>query len=196
MNENKRKIMIIGVGGIGSYLAPLLKKVGIYSMYLADPDIVEDKNLLYQNFSKATVGQKKVDSLSGISVGHVRSPYNILTDAQIKGSKSDLVVCCADNLDIRRLLYRQGFQDDAKVKWLDLRAQGRNGALISYLTDPKFSDMFLQGPDGSFSCQGDQEKITPETVHFTHVAVAGMAAQWIQRWFNGEEVKDKMVINI
>ena len=87
-------------------------------MYLADPDIVEDKNLLYQNFSKATVGQKKVDSLSGISVGHVRSPYNILTDAQIKGSKSDLVVCCADNLDIRRLLYRQGFQDDVKVKWL------------------------------------------------------------------------------
>ena len=66
----------------------LLKKVGIYSMYLADPDIVEDKNLLYQNFSKATVGQKKVDSLSGISVGHIRSPYNILTDAQIKGSKS------------------------------------------------------------------------------------------------------------
>tara|TARA_R100000781_G_scaffold114698_1_gene86220 strand:+ start:165 stop:749 length:585 start_codon:yes stop_codon:yes gene_type:complete len=194
MDKNKRNVMIIGVGGIGSYLAPLLKRVGTYSMFLADPDIVEEKNLLYQNFDKVNVGEKKVDSL--FMHGHVRSEYRIRTDACLRKDKMDLIICCADNLDIRRLLYRQGFQDDAKVKWLDLRAQGRNGALISYLTDPKFSDMFLQGPEGSFSCQGEQDEITPESVHFTHVAVAGMAAQWIQRWFNGEEVKDKMVINI
>jgi len=194
MNKDKRNIMIIGVGGIGSYLAPLLKRVGVYSMFLADPDIVEEKNLLYQNFHKITVGEKKVNSLH--MNGHVRSDYPIRTDVCLRKDKMDLIVCCADNLDIRRLVYRQGFQDDAKVKWLDLRAQGRNGALISYLTDPKFSDMFLQGPEGSFSCQGEQDEITPESVHFTHVAVAGMAAQWIQRWFNGEEVKDKMVINI
>mgnify|MGYP003138758868 FL=1 len=194
MDKNKRNVMIIGVGGIGSYLAPLLKRVGTYSMFLADPDIVEEKNLLYQNFDKVNVGEKKVNSL--FMNGHVRSDYRIRTDACLRKGKMDLIVCCADNLDIRRLLYRQGFQDDAKVKWLDLRAQGRNGALISYLTDPKFSDMFLQGPEGSFSCQGEQDEITPESVHFTHVAVAGMAAQWIQRWFNGEEVKDKMVINI
>ena len=194
MDKNKRNVMIIGVGGIGSYLAPLLKRVGTYSMFLADPDIVEEKNLLYQNFDKVNVGEKKVNSL--FMNGHVRSDYRIRTDACLRKDKMDLIVCCADNLDIRRLVYRQGFQDDAKVKWLDLRAQGRNGALISYLTDPKFSDMFLQGPEGSFSCQGEQDEITPESVHFTHVAVAGMAAQWIQRWFNGEEVKDKMVINI
>jgi len=194
MDKNKRNVMIIGVGGIGSYLAPLLKRVGTYSMFLADPDIVEEKNLLYQNFDKINVGEKKVNSL--FMNGHVRNDYRIRTDACLRKDKMDLIVCCADNLDIRRLLYRQGFQDDAKVKWLDLRAQGRNGALISYLTDPKFSDMFLQGPEGSFSCQGEQEEITPESVHFTHVAVAGLAAQWIQRWFNGEEVKDKMVINI
>lgn len=194
MDKNKRNVMIIGVGGIGSYLAPLLKRVGTYSMFLADPDIVEEKNLLYQNFDKVNVGEKKVNSL--FMNGHVRSDYRIRTDACLRKDKMDLIICCADNLDIRRLLYRQGFQDDAKVKWLDLRAQGRNGALISYLTDPKFSDMFLQGPEGSFSCQGEQDEITPESVHFTHVAVAGMAAQWIQRWFNGEEVKDKMVINI
>ena len=194
MNKDKRNIMIIGVGGIGSYLAPLLKRVGVYSMFLADPDIVEEKNLLYQNFDEINVGEKKVNSL--YMNGHVRSDYPIRTDVCLRKDKMDLIVCCADNLDIRRLVYRQGFQDDAKVKWLDLRAQGRNGALISYLTDPKFSDMFLQGPEGSFSCQGEQDEITPESVHFTHVAVAGMAAQWIQRWFNGEEVKDKMVINI
>ena len=37
--------------------------------------------------------------------------YPILTEKQIKGY--DLVVCCADNLDVRRLLYR------SNVEWLD-----------------------------------------------------------------------------
>jgi len=190
-----RKVLIIGVGGIGSYLFPLLDKTSSYDITVADPDIVENKNISYQNFYVDDVSNHKVTSLKSMN-GYISSRYPILTDKQIMDY--DLVVCCADNLDVRRLLYRQGFQDGAKIKWLDLRAQGRNGALISYLTDPKFSDMFLQGPEGSFSCQGETFNETNDTkqLHFTHVAIAGYGAQWIQRWFNGEEVKDKMVINI
>ena len=33
-------------------------------------------------------------------------------------------------------------------------------------------------------------------IHFTHVAIAGIGAQWVQRWNNGDQIKDKMVINI
>jgi hypothetical protein len=194
-----RKILIIGVGGIGSYLAPLLGATDLYDITIADPDIVERKNLSYQNFDNSwnstNAGKKKVDALY-IKGTYSKIYFPILTDKQINGY--DLVICCADNLDARRLLYRQGFQDDAKLKWLDLRAQGRNGALISYLTDPKFSETFLTGPKGSFSCQGENfnESGKLKTLHFTHVAIAGYGAQWIQRWFNGEEVKDKYIINI
>ena len=45
-----RKIMIIGAGGIGSFLIPLLNKTGLYKMTVFDPDIVEKKNVPYQNF--------------------------------------------------------------------------------------------------------------------------------------------------
>ena len=122
--------------------------------------------------------------------------FPILTKQQITGF--DLIICCADNLDVRKLIYKEGFQDDCKSKWLDLRAQGRNGAIISYLTDPKFCDTFLAGPEGSFSCQGESYNESNDTthIHFTHVAIAGIGAQWVQRWFNGEEVKDKLIINI
>ena len=70
--------------------------------------------------------------------------------------------------------------------------------MISFLTDPKFSDTFLAGPEGSFSCQGEVFNETRDTqhLHFTHITMAGIGAQWIQRWFMGEIVKDKMVINI
>ena len=61
----------------------------------------------------------------------------------------DLVVCCVDNLGVRRTLY------NTSLKWLDLRAQGRNAALVSHKADPKMYDMLLAGDDRSFSCQGD-----------------------------------------
>jgi molybdopterin/thiamine biosynthesis adenylyltransferase len=196
IKEEKRKILIIGVGGIGSYLTPLLHKTGLYDLCISDPDIVEEKNLYYQNFNTSHLGKTKVSCIVENDGIGVRNPYPILTDVQLKGY--DLVVCCADNLDARRLVYRQGFQDGVKTRWLDLRAQGRNGALISYQADPKFSDTFLAGEEGSFSCQGESFNDTTkkQNLHFTHVAIAGIGAQWIQRFFNDEQVKDKMVINI
>ena len=45
-----KKVLIIGAGGIGSFLIPLLDRMGEYAMTVADPDSVEKKNLLYQNF--------------------------------------------------------------------------------------------------------------------------------------------------
>tara|TARA_R100000808_G_scaffold24714_1_gene57815 strand:- start:20725 stop:21309 length:585 start_codon:yes stop_codon:yes gene_type:complete len=193
-----RKVLIIGVGGIGSYLAPVLDKTGLYDITIADPDDLEDKNFLYQNYSKPKFllqeNKKKVAQLDMLKANKVGFP--ILTQQQLMGF--DLIVCCADNLDVRRLVYRQGFQEDCKNKWLDLRAQGRNGALISYLTDVKFSETFLTGPEGSFSCQGENfnETNDPKKLQFTHVAIAGYGAQWIQRWFDGDEVSDKIIINI
>ena len=57
-------------------------------------------------------------------------------------------------------------------------------------------DTMLAGPDGSFSCQGDSWDGSSKGLHFMHIAIAGMAAEWIQRWFNGESVNDFMVVNV
>jgi|TARA_R100000084_G_scaffold25746_1_gene9201 molybdopterin/thiamine biosynthesis adenylyltransferase len=203
----RRKILVIGVGGIGSYLVPLLHKSWCYDIHIADNDSVEVKNLLYQNYKQRDVGNLKVIGIKKLlqSTNHDfdiglaesnTSRYQVLTSKQLEGY--DLVICCADNLAVRKLLYSQGFGDNAKLKWLDLRAQGRNGALISYLTDEKFSETFLNGPEGSFSCQGDgfNTSLNTKDLHFTHVAIAGYGAQWIHRWFNGDDVADKFIINI
>lgn len=184
-----RKVLVIGAGGIGSFLIPLLDKVELYDITVADPDVVETKNLPYQNFGKGHVGQNKasvmMDSYS--NVNHF-SKYPILTEKQMKGF--DLVICCVDNIGLRRTLY------NTKIKWLDLRAQGRNAALVSHKADPKMYDMLLAGKDGSFSCQGDSWDGSNKGVHFMQVAIAGLGAQWIQRWFNDEDVKEYEVLNM
>tara|TARA_Y100000004_G_scaffold187657_1_gene240763 strand:+ start:244 stop:810 length:567 start_codon:yes stop_codon:yes gene_type:complete len=187
----KRKVLVIGAGGIGSFLIPLLDKVGLYDITVADPDKVETKNLPYQNFGSGHVSLNKAVVMKDTYYGSVSnaSQYPILTEKQMQGY--DLVICCVDNLGVRKTLY------NTSVKWLDLRAQGRNAALVSYKADPKMYDMLLAGEERSFSCQGDSWNGSNEGVHFMQVAIAGMGAQWIQRWFqNNDEVKDYMVVNL
>jgi hypothetical protein len=184
-----RKILIIGTGGIGSFLTQYLDKVGLYNITVADPDIVETKNLTYQNFKKGHVGQNKASVMMNEyeSVNHF-SKFPILTIKQMEGY--DLVICCVDNLSVRRTLY------NTSIKWLDLRAQGRNAALVSHRADSNMHDTLLTGEDGSFSCQGDSWDGTNKGVHFMQIVIAGMGAQWIQRYFNKEEVVDFKVVNV
>jgi len=186
----KRKILVIGAGGIGSFLIPLLDKVELYNITVADPDTVETKNLPYQNFNADNVAQNKAlvmkDTYNKSVLRAIK--YPILTEKQMQ--EYDLVICCVDNLSVRRTLY------NTTVKWLDLRAQGRNAALVSHKADPKMYDMLLAGKDGSFSCQGDSWDGSNKGVHFMQVAIAGMGAQWTQRWFNDEQVKEYMVVNL
>ncbi len=185
----KRKVLVIGAGGIGSFLIPLLDKVGLYNITVADPDTVETKNLPYQNFNADNVAQNKAlvmkDNYNKSVLRAIK--YPILTEKQMKGY--DLVICCVDNLGLRRTMY------NTKIKWLDLRAQGRNAALVSHKADIKMYESLLAGKDGSFSCQGDSWDGSNEGVHFMQVAIAGMGAQWIQRYFNDEEVSDFKVVN-
>jgi len=187
----KRKVLVIGAGGIGSFLIPLLDRVELYDITVADPDKVETKNLPYQNFNQGDVGYNKAVRMKnkhGVSVTKI-SEFPILTEKQMQGF--DLVICCVDNLGLRKTLY------NTSIKWLDLRAQGRNAALVSHKADPKMYDTLLAGKDGSFSCQGDSWDGSNKGVHFMQVAIAGLGAQWIQRWFqDNETVQDYLVINM
>ena len=203
-----RKIMIIGAGGIGSYLIHNLNRINqrcrtdkpgvhLYDIQVFDDDKVEKSNLGNQMYSDHCVGELKVDIWSTSCTAH---PFKVLVEDQFVKGKTplyDLVICCADNLDVRRLLYRQGYGDSAKIKWLDLRAQGRNAALISYKVDENLVDALLSGPEGSFSCQGEGWDGSAESMNTMHMAIAGIAAQWVQRWFvNNDDVTDKIILNV
>ena len=173
--SKKNKILVIGAGGIGSYLIEILDRTKCYDITIADPDKYEKKNLTYQLCSGLDVGINKAEAQNmRLGVSHIK--YPILTAKQLWGY--DLVVCCADNLDVRRLLYRE------------------NCAYISYRADRNKHDVLLAGPEGSFSCQGDSWDGSANAQHFSHIIAAGMGAQWIHRYFAGDDVADFKVINV
>lgn len=189
-----KKILIIGAGGIGSHLVQFLSKLQRYSLVVADSDKYDKGQERYQNCKSHQWGINKAKAMSQAFTRVTPIEYDILVDKQLKGY--DLIICCADNLDVRRLVYRQGHGSHSKVKWLDLRAQGRNGLLTSYLQDPSLSEVFLDGPEGSFSCQAEGWDGKTANINMMHIVVAAMGSQWVQKHFNKEEVDGYLTVNL
>jgi len=91
----KAKILILGVGGVGSYALDCLYRSGIHDITIIDYDTYDETNQNRQIGSEA-VGESKIDTLAklypGIQAIHQQmtmvwvesfdfSPYNIIIDA-------------------------------------------------------------------------------------------------------------------
>ena len=59
---NSAKVLIFGLGGVGSYVAEALARAGVGSFALVDNDVVSDTNINRQLIATtSTIGKKKVD---------------------------------------------------------------------------------------------------------------------------------------
>lgn len=101
------KIMIVGVGALGSHLALLLRNLG--DLILVDGDRIEMKNVLAQFHAKPGVGKNKTVALAQMlslfdkkttTFPVMVSPTNMVGIL----SGADLVVDCMDNGASRRLV--------------------------------------------------------------------------------------------
>lgn len=97
------KILMIGAGGIGSYLLPvMLKSFPDAQVELWDADKLEERNLDRQQFSESFVGQPKalalVDMLPKDMQHRVYSVVSWFTDASVPATESpDVIIACPDN---------------------------------------------------------------------------------------------------
>lgn len=102
--------MIIGAGGIGTWMSLFLTQIGVGKITLIDNDSIEDTNLARQVlFDENDIGKNKIDVLkkklsfinSNVEIQTIKdiiSKDNIILD-EIKSS-IDLVINCADNPNI------------------------------------------------------------------------------------------------
>ena len=108
----ERKVVIIGVGALGSHLVPLLRNERV-KLVAVDFDRVEMKNVASQFHFKNAVGKKKTDALKqamqfcyGRKIEVVGNKLTADNDEQLLGD-ADLLIDCLDNGEARRLV--QGF---------------------------------------------------------------------------------------
>lgn len=98
--------MVIGAGGIGSYLLPVLQKqlTAADQIIIMDGDKLESRNLDRQNFTRKHVGRNKAEALASMYRGHgladiIPIPEYLDDVAKIVEDYADInaIVACPDN---------------------------------------------------------------------------------------------------
>lgn len=98
------RVVVVGLGGVGSWVACCLVQTGVRRLVLIDPDVVELSNLHRQfGYRMSDIGHLKVDALAGV-LARFRSDLTIekqpvaLNESSLERVEGnvDLVINCAD----------------------------------------------------------------------------------------------------
>ena len=108
------KILIAGVGGLGSTVAELAARTGFRDIYLVDYKEVDEPDLNRQIlYTKSDIGTKKLDAaekklreITDVNVIKIREKI----DESFKIPDVDIVVDCLDNFKARYILEEKAFR--------------------------------------------------------------------------------------
>jgi len=183
------KILIVGLGGIGSWMADKLdwlveQKQITAEIHGYDPDTVEEKNTRYQNFTVADLFENKAETLD---LRFNREPrWFFGHDEKITDPSTfegyDLVVSAVDNLKFRKLMF-----ENCKCFWIDLRSEGRSITVVTKhpANTPEQLNKLVEGDleeEGSCQIQAD---LDADRVQLGNQIVATIGAQLIINWSRG-----------
>jgi len=187
------KIGVIGCGGIGSYFAQHidrlieLKQIPGIDFTFFDDDVVETKNILYQNFEPRDIDSPKTEALEmrffNISFVQKRIALDQL-------AKYGLVVLCADNNLIRREAYENWTSNN--VPFIDARANGKVIGIFS--SDTKDYLKTIDGSSKGQSCQNPFQ-LERKEIEYGNVIVAAALAQSILNYHRKNTLPNDFLIS-
>lgn len=156
----KRRVAVVGGGGIGSYFCRELfnferhGQFGAYDIEITvwDDDTVDTKNLKYQNFQDFDLGDNKAEVL-GMKYNFDYEMERL--DEESKLDEYDIVIAAVDNSQFRKMLYEWAEKNPEKY-WLDLRSEGRSVAFFTKHKNNSLEKMLAtlaDTPEDGTSCQ-------------------------------------------
>ena len=115
----KKKVLICGVGGVGSFVAESLARSGVGHITLCDFDTVDETNLNRQLMtSKSNVGESKVEvlkkRLENVSDAKIDTLEEYI-DETFKLKNYDYIVDCIDSLNSKFELVKKAHEKNIPI---------------------------------------------------------------------------------
>ncbi len=182
----KKKLILVGCGGVGSYLCYFLVKSGFENLTIIDHDKVEESNIERQNFTLEDIGKYKVDAIKELCIktsknSNITVIKDKLTSKNLDLLKGyDLIVDCTDNFETRDLI--NSFCKKNKKDWLYNGAI--KGKIVSYLFDnnQNIYEMYFKNKKNEKASFSGILPVIPSMV-------AGLAHINILKYFYNKEIK-------
>lgn len=145
--NNTKKILVIGCGGTGAYTIAFLSRIistleEKVELYIADGDVVENKNLSRQHFifqdlnkNKAEVLAERYSAAFGIEITAINKEIdsvNTLNSLFISRSEIPIIIGCVDNNASRKIIYDHSFNNFRANDsfWIDSGNEENNGQVV------------------------------------------------------------------
>ncbi len=153
----RKRVAVIGAGGLGSMLLPILVGAGVGYLILIDDDVVSVGNLPRQTlYTTEQVGEYK--ALCALERLRKANPHCELTAHQERLTTEnileligevDLLIDATDNEATRRLLDRYALEQC--IPWLYASLEGWCGQVALFLPDAstRYADLFPEAEEGS-----------------------------------------------
>ncbi len=180
---------IIGVGGIGSWLALALSKMGLPRIKIYDSDTVEEHNLPSQAFRLEDTGKSKTEAtkevltaFAGCSVTAIPEDFN--GQERLK----DIVICAVDSMDVRIDIWKKYVRYNPNIK---LFVEARMGAeeLRVYSFKPTDPDLVRRYEEFLYpSSDAHQAPCTEKSIAYTVFTSAGIIGREVKAYLTGEPI--------
>ena len=189
-------VHLIGCGGIGSFTALALGKLGCLQLHLYDDDRVEEHNIPNQLFRMTDVGRPKVEALAEIlesfTGNRPRTHLRRLEGERLQG----IVVSGVDSMATRKTLWYRSVRHRAGIP---LYLDGRLGAEVGRLyaihpADPDDVRCYER------SLYDDEQAVplacTAGAIIYTGFAMAGLVADQVKKFATGEPVAREILYDL
>lgn len=120
----EKKILLVGVGGVGGHALEALVRLGFLNITIVDPDTIDESNLNRQIITnQKNIGKSKVEeaSIRALSINpnlHIKKYSCFLTEANINDiftEEYDYILDACDTITTKFLLIREAATRKCKV---------------------------------------------------------------------------------
>lgn len=181
VEELKFPIHIIGCGGIGSWTALLLAKIGCQDISIYDDDAVEEHNIASQFFKEADKGRLKRDALLSNILDQTGIRLKPKTNIDEERITEGLIIIAIDSMEERIRL--ANIYKDKNVYIIDGRMGGLQ--LEIYCSSASTYVATLVNPN-----EVSHEPCTGRAICFNCAVIAGLIANFV-RQYSKKELRDQ-----
>lgn len=187
LQRSKPRIVICGVGALGSKLVDLLASQGYTNLSVIDKDRVEGKNFGTQHYGLADVGRMKAQQIAAnlfrrLKVKIDSHPQELRANNVKKLLVGDLIIDLFDNADSRNLV--RDYCREHGISCLHAGLSDDGFAEVEWNENYEAYPVNLVSPEGEIPCE------YPLAANLVHLAV-GFTSEVINKFF-GKNIKESV----
>jgi len=189
-------IAIVGCGGIGTFAALALAKMGCRDLTLYDDDRVEGHNIPNQLYRVEDVGKAKVDALAEILKIFAGLSPSIRRE-RVDGQRlMGIVVAGIDSMKARKTLWQKSIRYRASVPlYLDARMGGEVARLYTIRPadpdDVRFYERTLYEDTEAF-----EPPCTAAAIIYNGFSIAALIASQVKKFLMGEGPRREILFDL